>query len=358
MADTLAATGLTPQQWDDQFFVEYLKNNPFKPYMGTDENSIIQIKSDLTKKSGDSITFALLNKLAGAGVTGSNTLEGNEEDLESRSFRLYVDQRRHAVRVATMEEQRSAFSLRQGAKAALQDWTYEQDVDRIISALGDFNGVAYGTATEVQKDAWLVDNADRVLFGTAAAAYTDHSADLLLLDNTSDKLTAAALGVMKRKALAASPKIRPIRVAGMNRRYYVAFVGPRGMRNLKADSTLTQAQREVQITAQNEKLFQGGDVDYDGILVHEVDGISAITGVGAGAIDVEPVYLCGAQALGMAIASRWKSGQQTFDYGDKVGTSIAAIDGLKKMLFGSGATDTADLKQHGLVTGYFAAVAD
>ena len=29
MADTLAAEGLTPQQWDDRFFTEYLQNNPF-----------------------------------------------------------------------------------------------------------------------------------------------------------------------------------------------------------------------------------------------------------------------------------------------------------------------------------------
>ena len=48
----------------------------------------------------------------------------------------------------------------------------------IIQALASINGVNYAIATEGQKDAWLVDNADRVLFGAAAAGYTDHSADL------------------------------------------------------------------------------------------------------------------------------------------------------------------------------------
>ena len=33
MADTSAATGLTAQQWDDKFFIEYINQNVFKPYM-------------------------------------------------------------------------------------------------------------------------------------------------------------------------------------------------------------------------------------------------------------------------------------------------------------------------------------
>jgi hypothetical protein len=44
MADTTAATGLTVQQWDDQFFVEYFHDGGFKVLMGTDERSVIQVK--------------------------------------------------------------------------------------------------------------------------------------------------------------------------------------------------------------------------------------------------------------------------------------------------------------------------
>lgn len=360
MTDTVAATGLTPQQWDDRFFTEYLQNHPFRPYMGTDENSIIQVKEDLTKKSGDSVTFALVNKLTGAGVTGSAALEGNEEAMDSRSFRLFVDQRRHAVRVSVMEEQRSAISLREAARAVLKDWTYEQDIERVIDSLGGINGVGYGAATEPQKDAWLADNADRVLFGAATSnnAANDHSVSLANVDAAGDKLTAGRLSLMKRMALAAAPKIRPIRIAGMNRRYFVAFVSPRCMRDLKADPTLTDAQREVVITSQNEKFFQGGDVDWDGILVHEVDGIETLGAVGAAAALVDPVYLCGAQAVGQAICKRWNTITEQFDYGDKDGVAVRAIDGLRKMIFGAGATDTADTKDHGVVTGYFAAAAD
>ena len=47
-----------------------------------------------------------------------------------------------------------------------------------------------------------------------------------------------------------------------------------------------------------------------------------------------------------------------FDYGDKHGVAMEAIYDVDKLTFGSGAGDTDDLKDHGVVTGYFAAVDD
>src|SRR5688572_16873264 len=104
MADTVAATGLTVQQWDDKFNREYFQDR-FKELKGEGETSIIQVKEDLTKKPGDSVTFALINRLTNTATTGTAVLEGNEEDMVSRSFRVYVDKRRNAIRVPEMAEQ-------------------------------------------------------------------------------------------------------------------------------------------------------------------------------------------------------------------------------------------------------------
>ncbi|NOD65734.1 DUF4043 family protein [Ruegeria sp. HKCCD6109] len=361
MAQTTAAAGLTPQQWDDKFFREYLRNNPFKPYMGKGTNSIIQVKEDLTKKRGDSLTFALVNKLTGSVNDGTSKLEGNEESLGSRSHKLTVGLRRNAVSVLEFEEQKSAIGLRNAAKDQLMDWAMEKDVERVVEQLYSINGTAYGSASEANKDAWLVDNADRVLFGAAKAnnSSNDHSASLLNVDATSDKLTPEALSLMKRMALSASPKVRPIRLEGMNRRYFVVFAHPLAFRDLKNNATIVQAQREVTLTKQNNKLFQGGDLEWDGMIIHEVDDMTTLSGVGAAGIDVGGVFLCGAQALGLGISKRWKSTTKTEnDYGNESGCGIRAIDGLDKMTFGSGSADTDDLKDHGIVTGYFAAVAD
>ena len=359
MADTTAATGLTAQQWDDKFFIEYLQENRFSRFMGRDENAVIHIKENLTKKKGDSITFALVNKLSNAAVTGASALEGNEEAMVSRSHKITVDKRRNGVRVAEIEEQQSSIELRDAARATLKDWAMEDTRDLVISSLGAINGVAYGSASEGNKDAWLVDNADRALFGAVKSnnAANDHSAALLTIDNTADKLTSSALSLMKRMALQSAPKIRPITVSG-GKRFFVAFAGNRTFRDLKTDTALTQAQREVVLRMQNVKLFEGGDLEWDGIIVHEIDDIPVLSGVGAGGIDVSPVYLCGAQSLGLAWAKRWRSVTEKFDYGDKHGVAMEAIYDVDKLTFGSGAGDTDDLKDHGIVTGYFAAVDD
>lgn len=360
MADTSAATGLTVQQWDDKFFVEHVQQNRFASEMGTSENAIIQVKEDLKKKKGDSITFALVNRLTGAGVTDGGTLEGNEEDMDSRSFKLAINERAHGVRSNRWENQISAIDLRKAAKMSLKTWAMENTRDRVIAALGSINGVAYGSASETNKDAWLVDNADRVLFGAAVGnnASNDHSAALAQIDNTADKLTASAASLMKRIARTASPKIRPVMSESSGRFYYTVYVPSLVFRDLKADATITQAQRDVGLRMQNEKLFKGGDIEWDGLIFKEIEDIGVLSGVGAGGIDVAPVYLCGAQALGYGIAERWKSAEEMFDYGRKKGCAIMEMGGIEKMLFGSGSGDTDDLKDHGVVTGFFASVAD
>lgn len=353
MADTSAATGLTVQQWDDKFFTEYLQENRFAGEMGTSESSVIQVKEDLTKKAGDSVTFALVNKLTNAAVTGSNTLEGNEEDMVSRSFRLYVDKRRNAVRVSEMNEQKSAISLRSAAKAVLKDWAMEDTKDLIIEALGSFNGTAWASASESARDAWLVDNADRVVFGNSAGSSTDHSAGLDLLDTTSDLFNKAMLDKMILKAKTANPKIRPVRDPGNGRRYYIVYANPYAFKDLRDD--LSDELDDTTAEGQASKLFEGGDILWNGAIVKEIDDIPIYANEGDGATtEVTPVYLCGAQALGVAYAKRFRSITEEFDYGDKHGVAIDAIYGIKKLLFGSGSGDTDDLKDNGVVTGYAA----
>src|SRR3990172_5295205 len=152
MAQTYAAAGLTPQQWDDKFFRDYVRASRFRRYMGTDEASIIQLKEDLTKKRGDTVTFALVNELTGNGVTGNTTLKGNEERLNSRSDTLVVDVLRHAVAVDDWDEQKSVIDLRNAARVQLREWAQKTLRDACTNALGQIDGINFGTATNAQRD--------------------------------------------------------------------------------------------------------------------------------------------------------------------------------------------------------------
>ena len=358
MADTLVATGLRVQQWDDQFFREYFHDGRFKELMGEGETSIIQVKEDLTKKAGDSLTYALVNRLTNAATTGNSTMEGNEEDIASRSFRVYVEKYRNAVRIPEMEEQKSAIGLRAAARPLLMDWATEHTREQYLTALGSLNGTAFLSRTAAIADAWLVDNADRTVFGAYAAGGsaggTDLSADLAQLDTTSDLFNTTALDAMILRAKVCNPKIRPMRDGGNGKRYYVALANPHTFKNLR-DSMDTEVLALTNVEAQASKLFDSGDLLWNGCIVKEIDNVPIYANIGnGGTTEVSPVYMLGAQALAFAIARRWQTVTEDFDYGDKHGVETSQIYGIRKMIFGSGTGDTDDLKDHGVVTGFFA----
>jgi N4-gp56 family major capsid protein len=362
MAVSAAVAGLTPQSWDDKFFTEYFQESLYASEFGTSQNSIIQVKEDLTKKRGDSVTFALANALSGAGKTGSETLVGSEEAMLTRSFKLTVTQRRNAVVVSDYDEQLSAIPLREAGREVLMDWAQQNTIAQVEAALISINGTAYASADATARNVWLVDNSDRVLFGAAKSnnAANVHADAITAVDASADTLTASAVSLMKRIALSASPPVRPVRSASSGRRYFVMYANALSFRDLKSDSTITAAQREVSLKMQNEKLFDGGDIYWDGVIIKESDTLgSAESGTGASSIDVGAVLLCGAQAIGYGIAKRWNTVTDDTDYKDKQGVAVREFGGIAKLTFGSNASaDTGDLKDHGIVTGWFAAVAD
>jgi len=360
MADTLAAAGLTVQQWDDRFFDEYVRASRFARYYGTNENAVIQIKENLTKNKGDRIVLALAHELAGSGVTGNTTLEGNEEALDTRSHAITVDVLRHAVMVTDWEEQKSAIGLRDAAKVRLKNWAMKRLRADLITALHAINGVAYGSASEAQKDAWLVDNADRVLFGGSVSnnSANDHSASLLNVDNVAaDKLSPAMVSLAKRLAQEADPAIRPV-VVGEDEEWFVLFTGSRPFRDLRNHADMLSANRDAWTRGQDNPLFTGGDLIWDGVIVKEIPEIGTLGAVGGSGATVGASYLCGAQAVGVAWAQRTRTATQDTDYKFRHGVAIQEIRGVEKLRFGTGSTDTADLVDNGVVTVYSAAVAD
>jgi hypothetical protein len=174
MADTRVSAGLTVEQWDDKFFTEYLTENRYAGEMGTNENSIIQVKENLSKKPGDRINFALVNKLTQDAITGRDVLEGNEEDMSSRSFELPSTSAatRFASPRSTSSSPRSASATRPSSYAQGMVAEGHREADRAGAC--SINGVALAS-TEAQRDAWLTDNTDRVYFASGYAG-TDHSA--------------------------------------------------------------------------------------------------------------------------------------------------------------------------------------
>jgi hypothetical protein len=166
------------------------------------------------------------------------------------------------------------------------------------------------------------------------------------------------VSLLKRIAKTADARIRPMRVNdNSGREYFVLFTGSMAFRDLKNDATMTQANREARPRdVESNPIFQDGDLIYDGVIVREIPEIADLGTVGASSARVAPVYLCGAQAIGVAWGKEPSRITDDFDYGHQKGVGTVEARGVQKMRFGTGAAGA--LKDHGMVTGFVAAAGD
>src|SRR3989304_8606047 len=119
--EILTDHALTAEQFDEQVFTEYIGQMWWKNLMGTSQNSIINVKDDLTKKPGDAITIGVRGTLQGGKVTGNATGIGNEGKVDFYGQRLTIDNVRHLIKImdVPMTQKRVGFDVLSQAKEAV-----------------------------------------------------------------------------------------------------------------------------------------------------------------------------------------------------------------------------------------------
>jgi hypothetical protein len=343
MAETILNSGLTITRWRKKYFREYTRASRFAPYMGRGNDNIIVTMYELQTEAGKTIIVPFIGKLTGSGVSGSQVLEGNEEDLGSGNMPVTVDWRRNAVVVPKSEQYKTDIDLLDAAKPALKEWEanlLRSDIIREMGALTQNNAalatVPYASASEAEKDAWLALNSDRVLFGKDISnnSSNDHSASLANIDTTNDKANYA--WVLKMKRIAKAAKITPYKEQNeKGREWFVLKVGSRAFRDRGVEDN---------------PLFQGGDLLVRGVMIQEEPEIDVLAGVGASSSDVEPAYLLGSGAVAIAWGQMPQSKTRLADYDFRKGVGIEELLGVKKI--------HQNGVQRSIVTGYVSASAD
>lgn len=363
MATTQVLSGLELTKWRQNFIRETVRESGFAPYMGDSHMDIIHVVNDL-KTDGYTIRIPLLRQLKGTGVQGDQRLSGNEEALDQYFQDITWEFRRHGVEISKKQREKSAVELLAAVRPQLREWASENVKYRLIDTFNMKNGIKYQDADETTvKDVWMANNADRVLVGNAIANYnTDHSAALANIDS-GDKLTPSVLSLLKTIARKARPRIRPFKTGTQGREFFVYFAHPLTFRDLKSDTTMTQANRDARARdVESNPLFQDGDLIWDGVIIREIPEFwqaidpdetvnTATTLVGAGnSVDVCLGFLCGAQSIGFvnkqAASPTTKSED---DYGFFKGMGIEFADGIEKLTWNNGSEPRKDV---GIVTHY------
>lgn len=361
---------------------EWVRENLFAPYMGEDITSIIRKRMELTS-GGEQMNIPLVARL-GATAIGSGLLTGNEEAVDNYGLRAWIDWARNAVKTNKAEKQKDSAAIFDVARPLLSDWLKELTRDEIVAALYALptesapaalgsaagqrvNGILFDAATAAQRNTWVVDNVDRVLFGKLVSNYSATFATATgNLDTTDDKCNRAAMRLLKRIARAANPKIRPYQLKD-GREYFVAFHGSRTFRDLKIDlETINKDARPRETIgsfgAPKNPIFQDGDLLDDGVIHREIPEIDTqcptfyATAGASGTTNVRPVWMCGQSAMFVAYGQMAKPTQlDNTDYGFNQGVGIESAYGVGKMFK---KTTGGLLREWGIATGFFAASAD
>jgi N4-gp56 family major capsid protein len=361
MANTASIAALRQQLWNKELFSDMMTELYFsqRGMIGEGSDSLIQVKSDLTKQKGDRITFGIGYKLTGDGVTGDGELEGNEEAKNTYSDTVLIDQIRNAERLeGELDSQKAAYNTREEALRDGKVWIAEFIEKQIFMKLG---GVTTTTLTDVGggtysgRAAWS-NTSDMVPAADELAAYGTRyiCADASGLDDldsaqilTTNLITRAR--VKAETSIVGKPRVRPLRVDGQ--RLYVMFIHPWQAADLKtaASSTWAQAQRDAQERGSKNPIFTGSLGMWDGVVLHSSDFVPtaastaafAVGGTACGARAFRAL-LCGAQAALMANASPKGRGtvptfmvEKEFDYDNKTGYAVGYMGGIQKATFNS-----------------------
>ena len=316
IANLSISPALVKQAWAKDTCESGIHKAFFDKFTGNSPENIIQIREELAKEDGDTINIPLLMPLTGAGVTGDDWLEGNEEAMIYRDFKVTINQLRHAVRIkGKMTEQSVALDLRRDAKVALANWladTIDKTIFRELSTNPTPDRVVYG--------------------GTATSINTLGATDYFSTD---------LIGKAKRIALEdENTMIKPLVIDGIET--YIMVIDQWQARDLKTkDQRWIEAQQYANVRGSKNPIFTGALGVYDGVVLHQCNRIIREP-AGSGGMKVGHALFLGRQAAVFAVGDNPTWNEQTFDYGNKVGFEFGRIFGIKKTQFKYDGTNPTD----------------
>jgi N4-gp56 family major capsid protein len=228
----------------------------FNELIGTGSDAIVELRNDLGKGEGDQITFGIRLPLQGQGIVGDKTVEGNEEKLRFRNYKITIEELNHAVDTGgKMDEQRIPYNLMQEGKIALQEWWITMLSNLMMNTLaGNSN---YRIAGEVfanpirepDEDHWIRMN------------------DKAEVDmNSSDIIDLSFLDKMKQRAYMPTNtafKLRPLVVNG--KEYFRVYLHSYVFDNLRQNTNIGQWGDLLRNA--NKLQLENVEIEYNGMLI-------------------------------------------------------------------------------------------
>lgn len=313
-------------------------------FIGSGDNAVIQRVTELTKtEKGEQVIMHLVADLVEDGVIGDNEREGNEEAMQSYSQVINIDLLSHGVRSkGKMSDQKTVINFREMGRSRLAYWLSNR-CDQL--AFLTLSGISYG----FKNNGATRSGSPFPLLTFAGDVAAPSSARSLMWDGTSlaTSNTASIAStylpsykmIVDLVAYAKEHYVKPLMSGG--KEYYVLFVAPGTLANLKKDADYQRAVVGVATKSGTDSpWFTGGTVTIDGVVIHEHRLVYNTKGAASGAkwgsgsaVNGTRSLLCGAQALGMADLGSPDWVEKLFQYDSQAGINVDKMFGLLKPQF-------------------------
>jgi len=284
----------------------------FASLEGTAEGSIVQIKTELEKSEGASVTHTLLKELKGEGVEGDEELEGKEEGAETAEFTTSLQLYRHATKVkGGLTWQYDSFNMPQQSQELLKRWmTRKIDTLRFAALYANHTNNIYG--------------------GDATSVATLEAADKL----TPTLLRKIRVMAETGKNGAFEPLV-PYMYKG--EWYFFLVTHPEVIYDLKEDATMQQYLiNSLPRDIRENPAFTGAEMIFDGIVLKPNRSRVFISNKGgSGSVPYAKSLLLGGGALLWSWGERPKIIPQVRDYGRIKSFAIEMIAHADKPQFDS-----------------------
>lgn len=286
--------------------------------MGNDENSVIQIKSELEKGKGDVVKFNLRAVLSGDGFTEGQRAQGNGESLTFYQDSVTINELGHVASPTseyTIDAQRVPFEPREEGKSALSEWWAKRLSVASMNQLCGYtpaNSAPYGVKYTLHNTV-TESSSTRKMWATASV-----TADESL--GSSDKMTLTAIDRALTKAQVGDNQMRPVSINGGQK--FVCYVHPQQAEDIQTNASTGQwfsIQQAALMGGQKHGLYNGALGEYKGVILRKSQdvtlGVNSSSGVSVA--NVRRAMLLGAQALMLAYGRKGNPAKQKLRWTEK-----------------------------------------
>lgn len=353
MAETEFALNdpLAVQRWSTSLAVQANKGQYFIKFMGSGDDALIKVKSELSKQKGEKIIVALRMKLSGDGIEGDNDIEGTdaEEALSYFNDYLYIDQRRKGTKSkGKMSEQRVPYDIRKDGHDALAGWYGEDYDEQLMMYLAGARGVDTSFHVPVSftgraNNGLQAPDAYHYLLGGDATASTRtssyglaerYSADL----DSSDKMALSIVDKIVAKIETLDPQIQPFMIEGEKNYVFLMHVFQAyDLRRSTSEGDWLDIQKNAGERGKSNLIYRNALGEYCGVVLHKHRNVIRFADYGLGGnVPAGRALLLGAQAgmiaWGGAVkgVGRYTWNEETDDRGNKLVITAGSIYGAKK----------------------------